>query len=307
MTSAMAFEYFKHCNVDVAVIEVGLGGRLDSTNIITPVLSVITNIGFDHTEFLGDTLAKIAVEKAGIIKPGIPVVIGEYNKETLPVFKKVATKNNSKFVLASDIYQSEYSLFTPERKQVFQITSNCQIKYNNLQLDLGGFYQRKNICTILAATEELIEQDFAIKEKHIYEALPKVSETTGLLGRWQIIDCNPLTICDTGHNYDGISWVTQQLQVTPHKKLHIIIGFVNDKAIDNILPLLPKDAIYYFTQANIPRALNSGILKELAQKAGLTGASYDTVKEAFTAAKNIADKNDLIFIGGSTFVVAEVL
>jgi dihydrofolate synthase / folylpolyglutamate synthase len=307
MTSAMAFEYFKQSEVDVAIIEVGLGGRLDSTNIITPVLSVITNIGFDHTEFLGDTLEKIASEKAGIIKPFIPVVIGEYNAETIPVFRKAAKEKNSELILAQDKYQSENSFYTPDHKQVFRIISQNQVKYTDLRLDLGGFYQQKNICTVLTAVDELNKIGFPISEANLREALLNVSQTTGLQGRWQILGSNPLIICDTGHNYDGLQWFTKQIEATSYKKLHIVLGFVSDKAIDKILPLLPKEAVYYFTQASIPRALDSGVLKELAQKEGLNGVSYTSVKEAFHSAKKAANKDDFIFIGGSTFVVAEVL
>jgi dihydrofolate synthase/folylpolyglutamate synthase len=307
MTSAMAFEYFRQSEVDVAIIEVGLGGRLDSTNIITPALSIITNIGLDHTDLLGDTLAKIAFEKAGIIKPSIPVVIGEYTAETLPVFNEAAKKNDSKIILAPDKYLADNSHYTPDHKQEFRITSQGQIKYPKLQLDLGGLYQQKNICTVLTAIDELVTCGLSIEEKDIYEALPHVIKTTGLLGRWQTLGINPLIICDTGHNYDGLQWVVKQIKTTPCKRLHMVIGFVSDKAIDKIIPLLPKNAIYYFTQANIPRALNSEVLKETAQKAGLTGFSYKSVNEAFNAAKNAANTSDFIFIGGSTFVVAEVL
>lgn len=307
ITSAMAFEYFSFNQVDIAIIEVGLGGRLDSTNIIVPQLSVITNIGFDHTEFLGNTLPEIASEKAGIIKPYIPVIIGEYNDQTLPVFRETALKNQSEIILAQDKYKTDIALYTSDRKQIFQITRDNEVVYTNLIMDLGGYYQRKNICTILAATDELVKKGYKITRKNIYEALANVSNSTGLMGRWQIIGANPLIICDTGHNYDGIQWVLQQLKETPHKNLHFVIGFVNDKTIDPILSMLPTEAIYYFTQAQIPRALDSEILKEKALKSGLKGKAFSTVSEAYENARRAASKDDLIFIGGSTFVVAEVL
>jgi dihydrofolate synthase/folylpolyglutamate synthase len=307
MTSAMAFEYFNFSKVDVAVIEVGMGGRLDSTNIIIPGLSIITNIGYDHTEFLGDTHAKIAFEKAGIIKPNVPVVIGEYTEETLEVFKEVAGKKQAKLILTQDIYKADYSMFTSDRKQVFQIIKGNKVCYKDLVLDLGGFYQRRNICTVLASIDEMINWGIKIEISHIYEALADVSKNTGLLGRWQILGANPFIVCDTGHNEDGIGWVLQQIKATPHKRLHLIIGFVNDKAIDKILAMLPLDGIYYFTQANIPRALDCYELKAKAALVGLSGQSFKSVSEAYNIAKQNAQADDMIFVGGSTFVVAEVV
>jgi dihydrofolate synthase/folylpolyglutamate synthase len=307
MTSAMAFEYFKECAVDIAVIEVGLGGRLDSTNIVNPIVSVVTNIGFDHTELLGDTLAKIAFEKAGIIKPGIPAVIGEYLPETRFVFEDIANKNNAPLFFAEDIYQADYSLFNKERNQVMQIKAGDEVVYKNLILDLAGNYQRKNVCTVLSVIDRLKEKGWQISDTHIYEALSSVVRITGLKGRWQELGHNPLIVCDTGHNTHGMQWVITQILAVPCRTLHIVIGFVNDKDVSSIIAMLPKHAVYYFTQANIPRALPADKLQELASSYKLNGTSYQSVQEAFSAAKQQAVSDDFIFVGGSTFVVAEVL
>ena len=307
MTSALAFYYYKKEEVDVAVIEVGMGGRLDSTNVINPVLSVITNISFDHTEFLGDTLAKIAVEKAGIIKEKTPVVIGRYNPETWPVFSDFGDRVNSSVHLAEKRYSVGYSLFTNDGKQVFQVVSDTKVKFPNLKLDLAGFYQRENICTVLASVDELRRQGFQISNNHIYEALEQVTTLTGLLGRWQTLGNNPLIVCDTGHNPDGIAWLMKQITSVPFNRLHMVIGFVKDKDVTSILQLLPKTATYYFTNAAIPRALEANKLANMAGEYGLQGAFYSSVKQAFEAAKANASTNDFIFVGGSTFVVAEVV
>jgi dihydrofolate synthase / folylpolyglutamate synthase len=307
MTSALAFQYFSDVKADVAVIEVGLGGRLDSTNIITPALSVITNIGFDHMELLGNTLDKIAKEKAGIMKRGVPVVIGEYHQETWPVFEQVAQLQDSPITLAEKEYQVEYSLFTPDQKQVFTVYKNSRIAYRDLKIDLLGFYQRKNISTVLTAIDQLRAAGFHIPGEAIYEALAGTSEITGLTGRWQILGNNPLIVCDTGHNKDGIHWVTEQIRAVPYRQLHMVIGFVKDKDVSAILEQLPRKATYYFTRANIPRALDAGELKEMAVTFGLYGNSFATVIEALDTAKENAAKDDFIFVGGSTFVVAEVV
>lgn len=307
LTVAMAFDYFASQNVDVAVIEVGLGGRLDSTNIITPEISVITNIGLDHTNLLGETLEKIAVEKAGIIKENIPVVIGTTQKETKPVFSETAVLKRSPLFFSDQKYHVAYSLMGLDGKQVVQVMQNDRNIYPDLKLDLTGLYQQKNLPAVLNTLDILIEKGWQIEEKDIYNGLQSTVELTGLLGRWQIIGNNPLIICDTGHNEDGIKMVLEQIKNTPYKSLHFVFGTVGDKNPDRILELLPKNANYYFTRANIPRAMNE---VELAQKAdgfGLTGTAYPLVVEALNAAREKAGKNDLIFIGGSTFVVAEIL
>jgi len=307
MTVAMAFDYFARQKVDVAIIEVGLGGRLDSTNIITPCLSIITNIAFDHTALLGNTLAQIAGEKAGIIKPAIPVVIGQKHPETEPVFEQKAKELNSPILFADDYYSIDYSMQTAHFEQVFQVYKDDILTYQNLTTALAGWYQRKNAKTVLTAIDQLNEQNWHISTEHIYNGFKNVVKNTGLMGRWQILGTNPLIICDTGHNEDGITQIVAQLKETPYKKLHFVIGMVNDKEIDNVLKLLPTDAFYYFTQASIPRALDVAILAQKAKLFNLNGLQFTSVQEAFEAAKKNAAINDLIFIGGSNFVVAEVL
>ncbi len=307
LTAAMAFDLFKENKVDVAVFEVGLGGRLDSTNIITPELSVITNIGLDHTNLLGDTLEKIAAEKAGIIKTGVPVVIGSTQKETKQIFSETAWSKNAPCFFADQDYIAYYSMLGMDGKQILNIESKGKIIFPSLKLDLLGNYQLKNVPTVLKALEILIKNGWKILEEDIYKGLENTAKITGLMGRWQIIGNNPLTICDTGHNEDGIRMVAEQLKNTAYKTLHFVIGVVADKNPDSVLKLLPKNAVYYFTRANIPRAMNEKELEEKAMKFGLSGNSYHTVTEAFKAASANAGRNDLIFIGGSTYVVAEIL
>jgi len=307
MTVAMAFDYFERNKIDVAVVEVGMGGRLDSTNIITPDLSVITNIGFDHTAFLGDTLEKIAGEKAGIIKSGIPVVIGETQTETERVFKKTASEKDSRIEFADQYYESNYSMQTSDGRQSFTISAKGKIIFENLKLDLLGIYQRKNICTVLRSLDMMKELGYIIDKESIYTGILNASKNTGLLGRWQILNQHPLIICDTGHNFEGMSYVVDQIKNTPHKNLHMVFGVVDDKDVDKVMTILPKEAIYYFTRASIPRALNQDLLKQKAANYNLQGDSYPTVKIAIENAKINAGVNDLIFIGGSTFVVADAL
>jgi dihydrofolate synthase/folylpolyglutamate synthase len=306
MTSAMAFEYFASEGADIAVIETGLGGRLDSTNIIAPELSVITNIGFDHMELLGDTLSKIAVEKAGIIKPGVPVVVGEVTAETSAVFESVARDKKAPLCYAEKIY-SATSLGFDHKFQRLRVDGTKPGHSEIYQLDLKGLYQQKNICTVLAATDLLNSKNIKIRPEDVKAGLSAASANTGLKGRWQVLAENPLIVCDTGHNEDGIRWVAQQLNEVPHDKLHIVFGVVKDKDIAHILPLLPAEAEYYFTRANIPRALDENELKRMANAAGLRGNSYPTVDAAINFAKKNARTNDLIFIGGSTFIVADAL
>ncbi|MCF8374707.1 MAG: bifunctional folylpolyglutamate synthase/dihydrofolate synthase [Bacteroidales bacterium] len=307
MTVAMAFDYFARQQVDIAIVEVGLGGRLDSTNIIDPILSIITNISFDHTEFLGDTIQKIAFEKAGIIKAGRPVIIGESQDEIRHVFIDKARELNSPIFFADQVYDIPYSTRNMEGHQVFNVFSNRQMVYDHLSVELLGMYQKKNVITCLAAIDELREQSILIEDEHIYEALKNTAKLTGLLGRWQVLGANPLIVADSGHNEDGIKQVVDQLNQTAFKKLHIVVGMVNDKNIEKALSLLPKNARYYFTKANIPRALNEQELKTKALQLGLSGDCFPSVEQAINAAKSQAETEDMIFIGGSTFVVAEAV
>jgi dihydrofolate synthase / folylpolyglutamate synthase len=306
MTVALAFEFFKDIKVDVAVIETGMGGRLDSTNIVTPLLSIITNIGLDHTEFLGTTPELIATEKAGIIKPGIPVLIGESQATTKPVFIEKAGEKKSPVFFADEEYTVEYSTMLMNGNQNFQVRKKGTLVFGNLECDLKGFYQKKNVVTLLAASD-LLKEHFQITRNHIYEGLKNVSNSTGLKGRWQVLQANPLVIADSGHNTDGIKAVMEQIHATPHMNLHMVLGFVNDKNIDSILDLLPRNATYYFTRASIPRAMDEKALQKLAAEKSLRGESYPTVEEALKTAVGKAGANDLVFVGGSTFVVAEVV
>ncbi len=280
MTVGMAFDYFAKEKVDIAVIEVGLGGRLDSTNIITPEVSVITNIGWDHMDMLGDTLPKIAAEKAGIIKPNIPVVIGERQAEVEMVFLKKAKECNIEITFASD----------------------SQVEY---QTDLLGDYQRKNSKTAAFGIQKL--QGFEVREEHITSGLQKVVPNTNLKGRWQILGEAPKIICDTAHNKEGLESVMTQLKNLDYQSLHIVLGVVADKKLADILPLFPKKATYYFCKPNVPRGFSEKDLKEKANHLGLLGNEYSSVNKALLAAKNNAKPNDVIYIGGSTFVVAEVV
>ena len=307
LTVAMAFDYFAQQNVDIAIIEVGLGGRLDSTNIITPEVSVITNIGFDHTNLLGNTLEKIATEKAGIIKKGIPVVIGQKHTETQRVFEEKALETSSPLFFADEELHIDYSMIGIEGKQIMNVTSGNRILFPDLKLDLLGMYQRKNVPVVLKVIELLQNRHWKINEGHIYKGMANCVLKTGLLGRWQILGNNPFVVCDTGHNEDGIRAIVEQLKHTAYKKLHFVFGTVGDKDPEAILQLLPKNAIYYFTKSSIPRAMDEKVLAQKALKEGLKGLTYPTVKSAFDTALANADNNDLVFVGGSTFVVAEIL
>jgi dihydrofolate synthase/folylpolyglutamate synthase len=280
-TVALAFNYFAKQKVDITIIETGLGGRLDSTNIIRPELAIITNISLDHTNFLGDTIEKIAKEKAGIIKENTPIIIGRKQTETKDIFKKVATEKNA------PLYYAEGS--------------------TNFTTDLQGKYQAENSCTALAVIKQLQKIGWNISSNNIKDGLNKVVVNTEILGRWQVLSENPLTICDSGHNEDGVRQIVSQIKQTPHQNLHFVFGTVNDKSISNILTLLPKQATYYFCKADIPRAMDANLLEKKAKAYSLNGQTYSSVNEAFSAAKRHANNDDLIFIGGSTFVVAEVL
>ena len=315
-TFGLAVNYFAEENVDIAVIETGLGGRLDSTNIIKPELSVITNIGKDHTNLLGDTLQKIATEKAGIIKPEIPVVVGELQPELVNIFIEKAQSTNSPIYFANKhfcVLQAEVVYNSHPRLLLkIQCINGSNLKHilendHIVQSQLPGYYQVKNIPTTLMAVDILNTRGFKITEENVKKGLSNVITNTELLGRWQKLADDPMIICDTGHNIDGIGEIIRQISFTPHDKLHIVLGFVNDKDIDSILKLLPADAAYYFCKASIPRALDEKILIEKAKRNNLIGCSFSTVAEALKAAKMNAKTDDLIFVGGSTFVVAEVL
>lgn len=306
MTVAMAFNYFQDQEVDYAVIETGLGGRLDSTNIITPEISVITNISLDHTALLGETLEKIAFEKAGIIKNNIPVIIGEYDKEVADVFNNKALEVNTKISFADQsLYVTKSSFNITER--IIDVEKDGISLFKSLKSSLVGVYQEKNILTAIAALRELKSEGMIIMDEHIRNGISKVVNNTGITGRWQVLKKTPLVICDTAHNEAGIACVIDQISKVPYKNLHIIFGMVNDKSIDTVLSMLPKNARYYFTKASIPRALDEHELEKIADRYNLKGSSYKTVKEAFSAASSNASKDDLIYIGGSTFVVAEVV
>ena len=282
MTVGMAFSYFAEEKVDIAVIEVGLGGRFDSTNIITPEVSLITNISKDHTDILGDTLPKIAFEKAGIIKQNVPIVISEYQEETAPVFTARAKEIKAPIIFANHI---ETSLTT----------------------DLQGAYQEKNIKGVIAVTELLIHQGWDITPENIAQGLLHVVHNTNLKGRWQTLGSCPTIVCDTGHNVGGLTYVMEQLKKQTYTHLHIVVGFVKEKDVNSVLELFPKEATYYFCSPAIARGLNVDTLKEIATAKGLQGERYSSVAEALNAAKAQALPTDFIFVGGSTFVVAEVV
>ncbi|MFI5159676.1 MAG: bifunctional folylpolyglutamate synthase/dihydrofolate synthase [Sphingobacteriales bacterium] len=324
LTVAMAFDAFANAKVDIAVIEVGLGGRLDSTNIITPLLSVITNIGWDHMNMLGDTKQLIAGEKAGVIKKDIPVVIGEYQADVADVFIIKATEKNAPISFASeewevrkpdpDSYRDGSRIPIAIGTEVGQEYIDFQIvkkdsghKTQDLRLDLPGTYQLKNVKTVLSVVDELRRQGFYITDEHILAALTQVKKLTGLHGRWEVLSYHPLTICDTGHNPEGITEVLENIRNVSYRKLHFVMGVVNDKDISKILAMLPKDAIYYFCKPNIPRGLEAESLKLKAEDLELIGNTYPSVKTAFDAAQANAGESDLVFVGGSTFVVAEVV
>ena len=305
LTVAMAFDHFRNKKVDIAVVEVGLGGRLDSTNIINPEVSLITNISLDHTSLLGNNIRQIAGEKAGIIKPDVPVVISESNPEYNHIFIGKAEEKVSPIHFADQEYNASYSMFLTDSKQIFNFKKHEEPVFPNLKLDLLGNYQLKNTGGVLKVIELLKNKNWSISKTDVYNGLKKVSENTGIRGRWEIVGTNPLVVCDTAHNIAGISAVVKQIETTPWKNLHIVLGMVNDKNINDILAILPKNASYYFTQAKIPRALPASDLAELADRHKLNGTVFPRVKQAFTQAREMANSNDLIFIGGSTFVVAD--
>jgi len=283
MTVGLAFEYFAKQKVDIAIIEVGLGGRLDSTNIITPIISVITNIGLDHTQMLGNTLEEIAFEKAGIIKKNIPIIIGEKQKETTNVFENTATKNSSTLYYASE-----------NIKEI-------------LKSDLIGSYQKYNIKTTIQTIEVISELGLKVTKENIKNGLLNVVKNTNLKGRWQILQEKPRVICDTAHNKEGLTYVLEQLRNENYRKLHIVLGVVNDKDLDIILPLFPKKALFYFCKPDIPRGMSAKLLKEKANKFNLVGEEYSSVNQAYKMSLDAVKTQDIIYIGGSTFVVAEII
>jgi dihydrofolate synthase/folylpolyglutamate synthase len=311
LTTAMAFKYFADMDVDIAVIEVGLGGRLDCTNIITPILSVITNIGLDHTQFLGTSLEQIAMEKAGIIKKNVPVVVGETTPETRMVFEAIATENHAPIVFAED--QKQIISLSVGTKGIEYYTKSFGI----LSGELNGIYQEKNTNTILCAIQQLeslgymhavkCQANATCQNREVQKGFSHVCSLTGLKGRWQKVCEAPLTICDTGHNVPGWKYLSEQLNNVKCDKMHIVFGMVDDKDIHGVMELLPKKATYYFTKANNKRAVSENVLKLYAQGIELEGESYPDVKSAYEAAKAAANSNDFVFVGGSSYVVAELL
>ncbi len=302
MTVAMAFKYFADREVDIAVIEVGLGGRLDSTNIIAPLASVITNISFDHMALLGDTLEKIAAEKAGIIKPHVPAVIGTRDRNYDFVFEEKARLCEAPLSFASDEWDIRQNA-----DGSYDLRNRSGVFFNTLECELKGKYQRKNIPAVVETVLSLQSSDLAIREEHIRKGIANVIRNTGLHGRWEKLADSPLTVCDTGHNPDGLTEVVAQLRTCNYRRLHFVIGMVHDKDVSGVLRILPQDATYYFCKASIPRAMNEQTLAEKARECGLQGAAYPTVSEAYAAARKNAAPQDMIYIGGSTFVVAEVI
>lgn len=301
ITVVMAFEYFATQKVDIAVIEVGLGGRLDSTNVIYPEVSLITNIGLDHQEMLGDTIGEIAFEKAGIIKKSVPVVIGTKHLETTKVFEQCAELIEATVSYAQDVYE-----VVPDNKGRYKVSKGDEIVFEELELQLLGDYQQYNIAGVLCTIDALTKQGYQVSREQIKNGLKETVSLTGIKGRWQVLNGRPLTICDTGHNLDGINRVVEQILRIPYKGLYIIWGMVNDKDSEDILKLLPTNAYYYFCQANVPRAKSAEMLYNEATQVGLKGEIVEKVNRAIELVKQQSNEDDLIFIGGSTFIVAEI-
>ena len=305
LTVVMALDYFAEEKVDIAIIETGLGGRLDSTNVISPLLSIITNIGYDHMNILGDTLEMIAYEKAGIIKPNTPVVIGESKAETKNIFLQKAKECNAPIVFADEQFAVEESVLKNNELAV-KVSEKGNNNKEEYILDLNGIYQQKNLLTVIAAVDQLQNRGFILEQKNISSALSSVKELTGLHGRWDMIRQEPMVVLDVAHNEDGIKQLLQQISFTDFEKLHIVFGIVKDKDANKILSLLPKNATYYFTRAQIPRALPETELAEKAKAYDLDGEKYDEVNEALEAAVRNACKKDLIMVCGSVYLVGEV-
>ncbi|WP_052597570.1 folylpolyglutamate synthase/dihydrofolate synthase family protein [Aureispira sp. CCB-QB1] len=307
MTVAMAFDYFHQEQVDIAIIETGLGGRLDSTNILTPLLSIITNIGMDHEAMLGNTLALIAGEKAGIIKPNVPVLIGETHIETAPVFVEKAVQENAAIIFVDEVVEAQL-IEKDYQKAIYTVTSEpYNLNFHELIFDLTGAYQIHNLKTALLATFFLLKENFNITPAHIRAACADVQNISHLLGRWQVLSEFPLTICDSGHNGHGLQYTLQALKELNKEQIHFVFGTVNDKDLSKVFPLLPKDAIYYFCKADIPRGLDAHTLQQFAEAYGLNGEAYVSVQEAFEVAQAQASDDDCVFVGGSIFVVGEVV
>ena len=302
LTTAMAFQYFASQGVDIAVVEVGLGGRLDCTNIITPTLSIITNISFDHTQFLGDTLAQIAAEKGGIIKEGIPVVIGETTDETRPVFTAISTEHHTHPIWAEETCQVICSEACSDGGREYSTKD-----FGILHGQLGGIYQEKNTNTVLASVLELRRQGFNVVDNDVAEGFAHVCDLTGLTGRWQQVGEHPTVICDTGHNVGGWQYLSQQITMQPCNTRRIVFGMVNDKDVETVIDMLPRDAIYYFTRPSSKRAFDECHVADIGHSHGLRGQSYPTVAEAYHAAITDAQPDDFIFVGGSSYVVADFL
>ena len=306
MATGMAFDYFAKEKVDIAIIEVGLGGRLDSTNVIMPELSVITNISLDHVHMLGNTLAEIAAEKAGIIKPNTPVVIGETQSETKDVFIAKAKECNAPIYFADEMIDCDKVHIESLDYQKFDIWKNNELYIEAVEFPLLGYYQKKNLATVICAVE-ILKEKFNIDKKDVVNGLEFVVKNTNLMGRWQILSRQPLVIADTGHNVGGVKEIVMQLSDMTFRKLHFVLGCVNDKDIDGILNLLPHYAEYYFCKADIPRGLDANILAAKALEVGLRGNVYESVQQAYNSALNNAHFDDVVFIGGSNFTVAEVI
>ena len=302
LTTALAFKYFDEQKVDIAIIEVGLGGRLDCTNIISPILSIITNISFDHTQFLGDTLAKIAAEKAGIIKKGVPVIIGEANEETRPVFQSKANEVNSVIVFAEDNAIVTSSSLIVDGGRRYNLSNN-----STLVGELSGDYQERNMNTILCACNILKQMNIIKNDDVIAKGLTNICKNTGLLGRWQTIQNNPTVVCDTGHNVGGWNYLAPQIKRQQCNQLRIVFGMVDDKDINSVMFLLPKNAIYYWTQAESKRAIKAERVAEIAIKHDLRGEIFDNVEVAYTKALQDSNKDDFVFVGGSSYIVADLL
>ncbi|MFH0758040.1 MAG: folylpolyglutamate synthase/dihydrofolate synthase family protein [Bacteroidota bacterium] len=307
MTVAMAFDHFAREGVDMAIIETGMGGRLDSTNIITPLLSVITNISMDHMEFLGSDLSSIAREKGGIIKPGIPLVAGQTGPEPETVLLSMARELKAPAFLVRQAREPLFQTMTREGASLIRFQNHQNGSTETWGCGLTGSYQKENVATVLSAVDCLREMGWNLSEASVQEGLSKVTANTGIMGRWQTVGSNPKSICDTAHNQAGIAAAMDQVMQTPWKELHMVFGVVGDKDLGGILPLLPREAHYYFTRSKVPRSMDALILRKKAAACGLSGKDFPSVKEAYKEAQGNAAENDMIFTGGSTFVVADLL
>jgi len=305
MTVGLAFQQFAAEQVDIAVIEVGLGGRLDSTNVIIPEVSLITNIGYDHMDMLGETLPEIAAEKAGIIKAGVPVVIGNYRAETLPVFEQKAKQEKSPMILAQNQYQFEMKVMTGQYQQI-EVHEKGILRFSSLKLSLTGSYQLQNIPGVLATIDYLKKQGFKISDDDIRRGLGSVQKLTGLKGRWQLLGENPTIVADTGHNLEAFQEIVRQILGYEYQKLHLVLGFVQGKAVEKILELFPKNSNFYFCKPSVPRGIEVDELATIAEKLKIRYQTIPLVNDALKRAREVAQKNDFIFVGGSSFVVAEL-